>query len=86
MILTHMLSIQPGCIDGTNKELTAVGIGSGVGHAQNTLAGMGQGKVFVFKFFAINRLATGTIVIGKVAAVERVRDESINPLQCCTHP
>jgi hypothetical protein len=63
----HMLSIEPRGVNGANEELTSVGTGSGVGHAQDSPAHVFEVKVFVIKLVAVNALSARTIVVGKVA-------------------
>ena len=42
-----VLAIQPGGLDGADEELRAVGVGAGVGHGEDTRAGVLQGEVLV---------------------------------------
>ena len=46
-----------------------LGIGSGIGHGQNSLSLMLQIKVFIGKLLTVDALASGTVVIGKVSSL-----------------
>lgn len=59
--------VQPGGLDGADEELRAVRVRSGVGHAQDSRAGVLQRKVLILELVAVDRLASGAVVVGKVA-------------------
>jgi hypothetical protein len=48
---------------------TYIGVGSGIGHAQDARSGMLELKVFVGKLAAVDTLSSGTIVVGKVTSL-----------------
>ena len=73
-----VLPVQPRSLHGAEKELRAVGVGPGVGHAQNTRPGVLQLKVLVFELVSVDRLTTCTVVVGEVAALtHEVRDHTV---------
>jgi hypothetical protein len=61
-----MLSIQPAGGVGANEKLTSIGIGSSVGHGQNTRTSVFQSEVLVSKLSTVNGLSSCTIVVGEV--------------------
>lgn len=77
----HVVAIEPGRGDGADKKLRAIGIAAGIGHAQDTGAGVYTclaGKSFVVEFTAVNRLAAHAIVVRKIAALtHKLRDNAV---------
>jgi hypothetical protein len=68
----------PGCFDGCDKELTAVGIGSTIGHGQVHWTFMFESEIFIGKFFTINTFATATIKIGEVSTLDhKIRNNTV---------
>lgn len=65
----NVFVVQPSGLDGTDEELRTVGVGTSVGHGQNTGTGMLQGEVFISKLVAIDGFATGAIVICEIATL-----------------
>lgn len=65
----NVLAIQPGSLDSANEELGAVGVGTGIGHRQDTRAFVLQGEVLVSELFAVDAATTGTVVAGEVTAL-----------------
>ena len=61
-----MSSIQPRGISCADEELRTIGVGSSIGHREGSLSSVLQLKVFVFKFGAIDGLASCAIVVGKI--------------------
>jgi hypothetical protein len=72
-----MLSIQPGCVASTDKELTAVRIRARVGHTQRTSSTVRNVKVLVGKRRSENALSSRPVSICKVAPVITVRTRAI---------
>ena len=71
-------SLQPRGLDGGNEELRTVGVGTGVGHAQQSRLGVLELEVLILELVAVDRLATGTVSVGKVTALEhKVGDNSV---------
>jgi len=64
-----MLSVKPGGLCRTQKELRSVCILSSIGHRQNTRSGVFQCEVLISELLAVDRLATGTVALGEVAAL-----------------
>lgn len=63
----NMLTVEPGGCHGGQKELRAIGVGASIGHAQQAGGGVLEGKVFIGKLHAVNRLAAGAVAAGEVA-------------------
>ena len=69
-----MLAIKPSGLDSADEELRSVGVGTSVGHGQDTRSSMGKGEVLIGKLFTIDRLASSTVLVGKVSSsVEKQR-------------
>lgn len=49
-----MSAVQPGCLDGGNEELGAVGVLASIGHRQPASAVVAQLEVLIFKTFTID--------------------------------
>ena len=65
-LMTAVLTIKPRSLDGAEEELRSVGVGSGIGHGQNTRSSVLEGKVLVLKLVSINRLSSSSITTGKI--------------------
>ena len=55
---------------GEDEELGTVGMGSGIGHTEQTGFGMGQGESFVFKrgpFSTVHRIGPGSVLVHNVS-------------------
>ena len=73
-----MAPVQPGGDDGSDEELGAVGVGARVGHGQRARGGVGERKVLVREFRAVNRLAAGPCPLREVAALQHeVGDDAV---------
>lgn len=51
------------------KVRDTVGVGASVGHRQDTWASVLVDKVLISEFGAVDGLATGTVVVGKVTSL-----------------
>lgn len=75
---------------GADEELGAVGVGPGVGHGQDARPGVLQLEVLVRKLVAVDRLPSGSVVVGEVAALQAKhsnRDEPrLGPIWTPTGP
>lgn len=58
--------VQPGGLDGADEELGAVGVGTGVGHGQDSGAGVLQREVLILELGAVDGLASSAVVVGEV--------------------
>ena len=63
------ITIEPGSLDGRDEKLRSVGVGSGVGHGQESGSGVPQFEVFVFEGAAVDGLAAGAVEVGEVSAL-----------------
>ena len=63
----HMALVQPGRLHGADEELRAVGVGSGVGHAQDSGSGVLQREVLILELVAVDGLSASAVVVGEVA-------------------
>ena len=62
--------VQMGGGLGEDEELGTVGMGSGIGHTEQTGFGMGQGESFVFKrgpFSTVHRIGPGSVLVHNVS-------------------
>jgi len=64
-----VLSIKPLGLDCAEEELRTVGVGSAVGHGQDSGAFMLQLEVFVTELLAEDALTTGTVLVGEVTSL-----------------
>lgn len=64
----HMLAIQPGSKGRGDEELGAIGVGSGIGHAQKPLLVMQQLEILIGEFLSVDRFATGAVAGGEITA------------------
>jgi len=65
-----VLAIQPGGLLSADEELGSVGVGTGVGHGEDTGAGVLQGEVLVLELLAVDGLTTGTVAGSEVTTLE----------------
>lgn len=65
-----MLSVEPLSDDGGDEELGAVGVGTGVGHGEETGLVMAKLEVLIGKLGTVDGLATSAVVVGEVTALE----------------
>lgn len=73
-----VLAVQPGRLHCRQEELAAVGVGTSVGHRQDSRASVLQREVLVFEFVTINRFATSAVVVGEVTALaHEIRNDSV---------
>ena len=66
--ITH-LSVKPAGLSSAEEELTSVGVGSGIGHGQDTRPGVLQLKVLIGKLVSVDGLSSGTVVVGEVSSL-----------------
>ena len=65
----NVLAIKPGGLGSTNEKLRTIGIGSSIGHAQNSGSSMSKLEILVFKLVSIDGFSTGSIVVGKISSL-----------------
>jgi len=63
-------AIEPRGLDSGNEELRAVGVRAGVGHGQESRAGVLDLEVLIGKLLAVDGLATGAVATGEVTTLE----------------
>lgn len=61
--------VQPGSLNSSNKELGSIGVGSCVGHGQNTRSSVLEGKVFILEFGTVDGPSSSAIVVGEVTTL-----------------
>jgi len=64
-----VLSIEPLGLDCAEEELRSVGVGSAVGHGQDSGTVMFQLEVFVTELLTEDTLATGSVLVGEVTSL-----------------
>ena len=65
----YMFAVQPRGCCGSEEKLGAIGAGASVGHAEYAGLGMFELKVLISKFSAVDGFSSGTIAVGKIAAL-----------------
>jgi len=74
----NVLAIQPGSDDGGDEELGAVGVGTCVGHGQETRSGVLHLEVLVCEFLAVDGLATSAIATSEVSTLQHeLRNDAV---------
>lgn len=66
----NMLSVQPGGDNSGNEELRTVGVGTSIGHRQQTGLVVLQDEVLIRELVAVDGLSTGTVTAGEVTTLE----------------
>ena len=61
--------VLPCSLDGANEELGSVGVGTSVGHGEQSWAGVLQLEVLVSELLAVDGLATSAVVVGEVSSL-----------------
>lgn len=61
-----VLAIEPSSLDSADEELGSVGVGSSVGHGEDTGTGVLEGEVLISKLFTVDGLATSAVASGEV--------------------
>ena len=73
-----MLAIEPIGLDSAQEELASVRVGSGVGHGQDTGAGVLELEVLVLEFVSVDGLSSGAVVPGEVTTLaHELRDHAV---------
>jgi len=81
-----MFAVQPGGLGGTDEELAAVGVGSSVGHAEDSGSGVLELKVLVLELVAVDGLAPSSVVVGEVTALaHKVGDHAVESGSLVSH-
>merc|ERR1740139_1695584 len=62
----YVLTVQVAGLGCAQEELAAVGVGPSVGHGEDTGSGVLQVEVLVLELVAVDRLASGAVLVGKV--------------------
>lgn len=73
-----VLSVQPLSLGGAQEKLTAVGVGAGVSHRQNSGSCVLEGEVLVLELVSVDGLASGSVSASEVAALaHELRDHAV---------
>ena len=73
-----VLSVEPRRGDGAEEELASVGVGSGVGHGEDSRSRVLQREVLVRELGAVDGLSTGTVSGGEVTSLaHEVCDDAV---------
>ena len=81
-----VFAVQPGGFSGTDKELAAVGVGSSVGHAEDSGSGVLQLEVLVLELVTVDGLASSSVVVGEVTALaHKVGDHAVESGSLVSH-
>jgi len=65
----NVLSVEPCGLGGAQEELRSVGIGSGVGHGQNSGTGVRKCKVLVCELGSVDGFSTCSVVVGEITSL-----------------
>jgi hypothetical protein len=65
-----VLTIEPGGLDGADEELGSVGVGTSVGHGEDTGASVLEGEVLISELLTVDGLTTGTVTAGEVTTLK----------------
>lgn len=65
----NMTIIQPASLHGCDEELRTVGVWASIRHRHAAGPGVLQSEVLILELVAVDRLASGTVVVGEVAAL-----------------
>ena len=76
-----MLSVEPWAWDGAQKELGTVGVGSGVGHGQDSGTGVSELEVLVGELVSVDGLSSSSVMVCEVPplALSKKR-QNISPI------
>eukprot|EP01083_Nonionella_stella_P244290 850409_1 len=64
-----VLSVQPCRLGRAEEELGSVGVGSGVGHGEDSGSGVLEDEVLVGELVAVDGLSSGSVVVGEIASL-----------------
>jgi hypothetical protein len=64
----NVLAIEPRGLGRAQEELASVGIGTGVGHTQDSSTSVLQLEVLIRELVSVDRFSTSTVVVGEVTA------------------
>jgi hypothetical protein len=64
----NVLAIEPRGLGRAQEELASVGIGTGVGHTQDSSTSVLQLEVLIGELVSVDRFSTSTVVVGEVTA------------------
>lgn len=79
--------IEPGSLHGRDEELGAVRVRAGVRHRHDARAGVLQVEVLVLELVAVDRLATGAVVVLEVTTLaHEVRDHTVEDRALVAEP
>ena len=76
-----VLSVQPWGIGGADEELRSVGVGSGVGHGQDSGTGVSELEVLVGELVSVDGLSSSSVMVCEVPplALSKKR-QNISPI------
>lgn len=73
-----VLSVEPAGDDGGDEELGSVGVGSSIGHGEESRPGVLELEVLVSELLSVDGLSSGSVVFSEVAALEHeLGDDSV---------
>ena len=73
-----VLSIEPVGLNGAKEELRPVGVGSSIGHGENSGPGVLESEVLVGELLSVDGLSSGAVLAGEVTALaHEVLDDTV---------
>jgi len=73
-----VFAVEPGGDDGGDEELGAVGVGTGIGHGEQTRFGVVSLEVLIRELLTVDGLSSSTITTSEVAALKHeLRDDTM---------
>jgi len=74
----HVLPVQPLGLGGADEELGAVGVGSSIGHGEDSRSSVLQTEVLVLELVAVDGLAPGAVAGSEVSSLaHEVGDDAV---------
>ena len=73
-----MLAVEPAGLLGCDEELGAVGVGTSVGHREDTGASVGAREVLISELLAVDGLSTGAVSTSEITTLKHeLRDDTV---------
>jgi hypothetical protein len=64
-----MFSIKPRCFGSAKKKLRPVGVGSSVGHRQDSGSSVPQLEILILKLVTVDGFASSSVMVGEITSL-----------------